>query len=75
MSTPHIWAQITLEPGERRALEADPPPGAYRAVYSYVCRAAEECRRHVGIYVTGRAFFRKHLRAAEPSWILRPTPR
>ncbi len=31
MSTPHIWAQITLEPGERRALEADLPPGSYRA--------------------------------------------
>jgi class 3 adenylate cyclase len=31
MSTPHIWLQITLAPGEERTLEADLTAGAYRA--------------------------------------------
>jgi class 3 adenylate cyclase len=30
MSTPHVEAQIVLAPGERRAIEFDPPPGLYR---------------------------------------------
>lgn len=30
MSTPHIWAQITLAPGEERSLDLTLPPGAYR---------------------------------------------
>ncbi len=31
MSTPHIWVQITLAPGERRDIEIKLPPGPYRA--------------------------------------------
>lgn len=31
MSTPHIWVQITLAPGERRDIEVELPPGSYRA--------------------------------------------
>ena len=30
MSTPHIWAHITLEPGEERLVELEAPPGPYR---------------------------------------------
>ena len=30
MSTPHIWAHITLEPGEERTVEFTAPPGPYR---------------------------------------------
>lgn len=30
MSTPHIWAHITLEPGEERGLALEAPPGPYR---------------------------------------------
>lgn len=30
MSTPHIWAHITLEPGEERVLSLEAPPGPYR---------------------------------------------
>ncbi|HSR72176.1 MAG TPA: adenylate/guanylate cyclase domain-containing protein [Kiloniellales bacterium] len=30
MSTPHVWVQITLAPGESRSLVADLPPGRYR---------------------------------------------
>jgi class 3 adenylate cyclase len=30
MSTPHIWAHITLEPGEERVVELVAPPGPYR---------------------------------------------
>ena len=30
MSTPHIWAHVTLEPGEVAALVLDAPPGPYR---------------------------------------------
>jgi len=30
MSTPHVFAQLRLEPGERRALPADLAPGAWR---------------------------------------------
>jgi class 3 adenylate cyclase len=30
MSTPHIWAHVTLEPGEERALVLEAPPGPYR---------------------------------------------
>jgi class 3 adenylate cyclase len=30
MSTPHIWAHLTLAPGETRILEVELPPGAYR---------------------------------------------
>lgn len=30
MSTPHIWAQIALAPGEERRLALSLPPGAYR---------------------------------------------
>ncbi len=30
MSTPHIWAHLTLAPGETRTVEAELPPSAYR---------------------------------------------
>ena len=30
MSTPHIWAHVTLEPGEERTVEFTAPPGPYR---------------------------------------------
>lgn len=30
MSTPHIWAHVTLEPGEERSVEFTAPPGPYR---------------------------------------------
>jgi class 3 adenylate cyclase len=31
MNTPHIWLQLTLAAGARRVVEADLPPGPYRA--------------------------------------------
>lgn len=30
MSTPHVWAHVTLEPGEERRLELEAPAGPYR---------------------------------------------
>lgn len=30
MSMPHVWAHVTLAPGETRGLDAAPPPGPYR---------------------------------------------
>jgi class 3 adenylate cyclase len=30
MSTPHIWAHVTLAPGEERSIELEPAPGSYR---------------------------------------------
>ncbi|MFZ1429237.1 MAG: adenylate/guanylate cyclase domain-containing protein, partial [Geminicoccaceae bacterium] len=30
MSTPHIWAHVTLEPGEEQVVEFTAPPGHYR---------------------------------------------
>lgn len=30
ISTPHIWVQVTLAPGERRSIDVTLPPGTYR---------------------------------------------